>query len=120
MVPIKSPTGHNAMQMGVKTQILSRTPLEILYLYTMDKFIVYVLASEKDSSWYIGYTSNLEKRINEHNSGKTITTSRKIPWKVIYCEVAFNKQDAIAREKYLKSGMGRRYLKNRLVNQLNF
>ena len=81
---------------------------------------MYVLGSEKDGSWYIGYTSDLDKRLKEHNSGRTTTTSRKIPWKIIYYEVAFNQQDAIAREKYLKSGMGRRYLKNRLLNQLNF
>tara|TARA_R110002124_G_scaffold246918_1_gene412030 strand:+ start:779 stop:1039 length:261 start_codon:yes stop_codon:yes gene_type:complete len=86
----------------------------------MEVFTVYVLASQKDLSWYIGFTSNMEKRIKEHNSGKTITTSKKMPWKVIYYEVSFNKLDAIAREKYLKSGMGRRYLKNRLSNQLDF
>lgn len=86
----------------------------------MNIFYVYVLISEKDSSWYIGYTSDLEKRLFEHNSGKSITTIRKIPWKVLYYEVSNNKQDAIAREKYLKSGMGRRYLKNRLKNQLDF
>ena len=86
----------------------------------MEKFYVYVLSSQQDNSWYIGYTANLEERIIQHNSGKTITTSKKMPWKIIYFEVSFNKQDAIAREKYLKSGMGRRYLKNRLQNQLNF
>lgn len=86
----------------------------------MEKFYVYVLISKQDNSWYIGYTANLEERIIQHNSGKTITTSKKMPWKIIYFEVSFNKQDAIAREKYLKSGMGRRYLKNRLQNQLDF
>ena len=86
----------------------------------METYYVYVLISQKDDSWYIGFTSNLETRINQHNSGKTITTSRKMPWKILYFEVAFNKEDAIAREKYLKSGMGRRYLKNRLKYQLNF
>ena len=73
-----------------------------------------------DNSWYIGYTSNLDERIIQHNSGRTITTSKKMPWKILYYEVSFTKQDAIAREKYLKSGMGRRYLKNRLKNQLDF
>ena len=79
-----------------------------------------MLSSLKDSSWYIGYSKDIESRIIQHNSGKTITTKRKIPWEIIYYEVSFNKEDAIAREKYLKSGMGRRYLKNRLKNQLNF
>jgi putative endonuclease len=86
----------------------------------MQVYYVYVIISEMDTSWYIGYTANLENRIVQHNSGKTTSTSRKRPWKIIYYEVSFNKEDAIAREKYLKSGMGRRYLKNRLKNQLNF
>lgn len=43
-----------------------------------------------------------------------------MPWEILYHEVSFNKQDAIATEKYLKSEMGRRYLKNRLKNQLDF
>jgi putative endonuclease len=42
-----------------------------------------------------------------------------MPWMLIYYEVGFSKQDAINREKYLKSGMGRRYLKNRLKNFLS-
>ncbi|MCX6702578.1 MAG: hypothetical protein NTW60_01780 [Candidatus Wolfebacteria bacterium] len=37
-----------------------------------------------------------------------------MPWKIIYCEVSLDRDDARARERYLKSGMGRRYLKNRL------
>jgi predicted GIY-YIG superfamily endonuclease len=41
----------------------------------MKKFYVYVLISEQDNSWYIGFTSDLEKRFSEHNSGKTITTN---------------------------------------------
>ena len=108
------------MQVRMQTQLLSRTPLEILYICAMELFYVYVLVSEKDNSWYIGYTSDLAKRLIEHNSGKTITTNRKKPWIVLYYEVSSNKEDAIAREKYLKSGMGRRYLKNRLKNQLDF
>jgi putative endonuclease len=86
----------------------------------MKIYFTYVLVSEMDKSWYIGYSSNLEKRLIDHNSGKTITTNRKKPWKILYYEASFNKEDAIAREKYLKSGMGRRYLKNRLKNQINF
>ena len=86
----------------------------------MEKYCVYVLESEVDKSWYIGYTSNLSKRIEEHNNGESYYTKRKIPWRIMYYEVSFNKFDAIAREKYLKTGMGRRYLKNRLKRQLDF
>lgn len=86
----------------------------------MNEYYVYLLESELDFSWYIGYTKDLQNRIKEHNLGQSYYTKRKMPWKILYYEVGFNKMDAIAREKYLKTGMGRRYLKNRLKNQLNF
>lgn len=86
----------------------------------MQEYYVYILSSQIDSSWYIGFTDDLDKRLILHNSGKSYYTKRKMPWGVIYYEVAFNKYDAIAREKYLKTGMGGRYIKNRLKNQLNF
>lgn len=74
---------------------------------------VYLLQN-KHGKWYTGATNNLKKRILEHNSGKTRSTKYREPWKIIYCEISLNKKDAFAREKYLKSGMGKRYLKNRL------
>ncbi|CAN5475470.1 hypothetical protein BH23BAC1_BH23BAC1_20990 [soil metagenome] len=84
----------------------------------MKWYYIYVLESEIDKSWYTGYTSDLKNRLNQHNSGKTVTTNRKKPYILIYSEACLNEADAIAREKYLKSGMGRRYLKNRLKNYL--
>ena len=74
---------------------------------------IYLLQNKK-GDWYTGFTKNLQKRILNHNSGENKSTKYGIPWKVIYCEICTNKYDAMAREKYLKSGMGRRYLKNRL------
>ena len=74
---------------------------------------VYVLQSNK-GNWYIGSTKDLQKRILKHNLGKNKSTKYGIPWKVIYCEISLSRRDTRAREKYLKSGMGRRYLKNRL------
>ncbi|PIR07561.1 excinuclease ABC subunit C [Candidatus Jorgensenbacteria bacterium CG11_big_fil_rev_8_21_14_0_20_38_23] len=75
---------------------------------------VYVLLSKKTKYWYIGSTKDLRKRILIHNSGKNKSTKYGIPWKLIYCEIDLNREDTRAREKYLKSGMGRKYLKNRL------
>jgi len=75
---------------------------------------VYLLQSRKTKEWYIGSTKDLQKRILRHNAGKNYSTKRGIPWRLIYCETGLNQKDARAREKYLKSGMGRRYLKNRL------
>jgi len=70
--------------------------------------------SNKTKGWYIGSTKNMQKRILSHNEGKNRSTKYGIPWKIIYSEISLHKDDARAREKYLKSGMGRRYLKNRL------
>jgi len=75
---------------------------------------VYLLQSKKTEEWYIGSTKDLQKRILRHDAGKNRSTKHGIPWKIIYCEVSLNQKDARAREKYLKSGMGRRYIKNRL------
>ena len=50
----------------------------------------------------------------EHNRGKVFSTQYRMPLELIYYEACLNEQDARAREKYLKSGMGKRYLKNRL------
>jgi len=78
------------------------------------QWYVYVLLSKKKGEWYIGSTKNMQKRILSHNTGKNKSTKHGVPWRNIYCEVSLNRDDARAREKYLKSGMGRRYLKNRL------
>jgi putative endonuclease len=80
----------------------------------MSYYYVYLLISSKTGKWYTGYTRNLRKRFNEHNSGMCNSTKHGRPWKLIYYEACLIKEDAIAREKYLKSGMGKRYLKNRL------
>lgn len=82
------------------------------------KYYVYVLYSFKDFQFYTGYTGNLIKRINQHNSGKVKSTSNRIPLKLIYWEGCLNQTDASRREKYLKSGNGKKYLYNRLKNWL--
>ena len=79
-------------------------------------YYVYVLLSEKDGNFYTGYTSNLADREEHHNSGRVFSTKNRTPLKLIYYEVCLNQQDAIRREKYLKSGSGKIYIKNRLYN----
>ena len=78
------------------------------------QWYVYVLLSKETGRWYIGSTKNMQKRIFTHNAGKNRSTKHGVPWKLIYYEVGLNRDDARAREKYLKSGMGHRYLRNRL------
>lgn len=75
---------------------------------------VYLLKSLKDGKWYTGYTNDLKKRILSHNHGKNFSTQNRGPFELIYFEASLSEQDAKARERYLKSEMGKRYLKNRL------
>jgi putative endonuclease len=65
-------------------------------------FYVYLIQSEVDSSFYIGYTSNLELRIKQHNNGESIYSRRKKPWKLVYSEEFENKTFALKRERFLK------------------
>ncbi|AKP52904.1 GIY-YIG nuclease family protein [Cyclobacterium amurskyense] len=82
-------------------------------------FNVYVLLSEYDGQFYTGYTSDLKVRVEHHNQGKVPSTSRRRPLKLIYWEGCLNQQDATRREKYLKSGNGKKYLRNRISNYFN-
>ena len=66
--------------------------------------------------FYTGYTCNPEQRIEMHNEGKVESTKYRRPLKLIYFEGCLNQQDATRREKYLKSGNGKIYLRNRLRN----
>lgn len=75
---------------------------------------VYVLQSLKDKSLYIGYTTNVKKRISEHNRKINFATKSKVPWKIIFLEVYLNSLDAKRREKYLKTNQGSRVLKRML------
>lgn len=82
-------------------------------------FFTYILKSKKDKKWYTGYTNDLRKRFNQHNSNEVYSTKNRGPFNLIYYEACLNEQDAKSREKYLKTGMGKRYLKNRLKRFLS-
>ncbi len=77
-------------------------------------FDTYVLLSLRDNKLYIGYTSDVERRCAEHNSGKVKSTKNRRPLILVYKESCLHAQDAIKREKYFKTGFGRRFLYNRL------
>jgi putative endonuclease len=80
---------------------------------------VYILRSTKDGKYYTGCTKDLRKRFSEHNDGKVDSTKDRRPFELIYYEASSDQTDAFAREKYLKTGMGKRYLKNRLKSFLS-
>ena len=78
----------------------------------------YVLRSESDSGFYIGYSTDLKRRLSEHTRGASLATKSRGPWKLIYYEAYLNQEDALGREKYLKSGSGRRFLRAQLRHYL--
>lgn len=84
----------------------------------MKFYYVYILQSIVDKYFYTGYTTNLNKRLSEHNSGKVRSTKNRRPMNLVYWEGCLNQQDATSREKYLKTAWGKRYIKNRIKNYL--
>ena len=80
-------------------------------------YFVYVLLNTY-KNFYIGYSGDLKKRIKEHKKGFVYATKTKLPIKLIYYEASINKYDAYKREKYLKSGPGKKFLKNRIKEYL--
>lgn len=52
---------------------------------------------------YTGFTNDLKKRLKEHNQGLNFSTKRYMPWKIIYYEACLDKDDAVRRERYLKT-----------------
>ena len=79
---------------------------------------VYVLKSSKDGRLYTGLTNNLKKRFEEHNQGFVTSTKFRRPLRLIYYEAYNHRGDASRREKYLKTGMGKRDLRRRLKEGL--
>ena len=79
-------------------------------------YYVYLIQSLKNGYIYTGFTKDLKKRIKEHNNGQTYSIKNLRPFKLIYYEAYLNKDDAIEREKYLKSGWGRKFIKKNLKN----
>ena len=83
-------------------------------------YYVYLLKSQKNSSLYIGYTKDIERRLKEHNAGLVEYTRKYLPWTLIYYESYISLEDARKREKSLKY-FGKAYsqLKNRIETSLN-
>lgn len=84
----------------------------------MKFYYVYVLRSGKDKNFYVGYTENLKSRFEQHQKGQVASTKDRRPVRIIYSEACLNKRDALHREKYLKTYLGRWFLQNRLKSYL--
>jgi len=80
-------------------------------------YFVYIIESSKNKRIYTGITSDLSKRLKEHNNGENISTKAYKPWNILYSEEYDSRTKAAKREKYLKSGKGREYIK-KLLNRV--
>ena len=77
-------------------------------------FYTYVLKSKKDGKLYVGFTDDLKRRFNEHNYGLAKSTKDRRPFELVYYEACNDRDKALKREKYFKTGFGRRFLKDRM------
>jgi len=82
-------------------------------------YYTYVLWSKEDHKFYIGYTADIERRINEHENGQSHTTSRLSSPALIFYEAFFSKEDAVRRERYFKTTQGKKALRLILRDSLN-
>jgi putative endonuclease len=75
----------------------------------MSRYFVYILQSSVDHSFYIGYSSDISRRLKEHNDGRSRYTRHKSPWILVYSEEFPSKSDAIRREHFLKAQKNREF-----------
>jgi len=75
------------------------------------QYCVYVLLSMHDGDLYVGFTTDLQRRLTEHFHGQSKATAPRRPFRLIFCEYFFSKKDAERREMYLKTTAGRKGLK---------
>ena len=80
-------------------------------------YYVYILQGSKN--FYVGFTADLKKRVNQHNTNKNFSTKNRGPWKLIFYESYLNKYDALRREKYLKSTKGKTTIRSMLREYLS-
>lgn len=78
-------------------------------------YYVYVIYSGKIKRFYTGCTENLYKRLKHHNLGLNRWSKRGMPWKIVYFEKYKTKTEVLKRERYLKTGKGREFIKARIA-----
>lgn len=81
-------------------------------------YYTYVLRSRKDNKFYAGYTEDLKSRFEQHQKGRVESTKDRRPLEIVYSEACLDKLDAMHREKYFKTYLGKQFLRNRLKSYL--
>jgi len=90
----------------------------ILFSLYIDMYYVYILLSLKDSKLYSGFSEDIKKRLADHNAGRNTSTKSRRPFKLLYYEAHFSKEDAFRRENYFKTTKGKSTLKQMLRTTL--
>ena len=80
----------------------------------MKDFWTYILESAYDGTHYVGSAQNVEERLKKHNNGECRFTKGHRPWRIVHREPFKTRSSAVIRERYLKTGVGRRELKELL------
>ena len=106
-LPSRLPCGSNSVveSRPSKPMVAGSNPV------SRSMWFVYALRSRKDGWLYIGMTSDLERRLKEHNSGYNRSTRSRSPFDLIYSEPCSSRAEAREREKFLKGGKGREFLR---------
>jgi len=86
----------------------------VVQLCKEDMYYTYVLKSYKDGNFYVGYSADLKRRLKEHTEGLVEATRSRRPFELVYYEACRSKEKALKREKYFKTGFGRRFLQDRI------
>lgn len=82
-------------------------------------YFVYLIQSQRDDTFYIGYTQNPTKRLLSHNNGESTYTRRKMPWILVYTEQYDTKSEALKREKFLKAQKNTEFYKRLIIDSLD-
>ena len=108
------PEADRRVQLPLRNTKLPQFKRQFLF-YLLMEFLVYILYSDKHQKHYTGYTSNLVERFKSHNYlAKKGFTMRYRPWRVIHIEVFDSKSQAMKREHFLKTGMGRKWVRENI------
>jgi putative endonuclease len=78
----------------------------------------YILQSKKDGNFYTKSTNDLKRKLNEHQSGNVRSKRNRRPLELVYYDACLNEDDAKQRETYLKSGKGKKYIRDRFRKYL--
>ena len=102
-------------EQSAKLLCIGSNPIDASRYYYFSMFYTYVLRSFKDKHLYVGYTTDVQKRLSKHNSGLTKSTKSRLPFELLFFEEFGSRSEAMLREKFFKTGKGKEYIDSKLL-----